>query len=60
VFLRDRSLFVLDSRTRAVEPLPPLPGYSEAFTISRDNRWIYYEQNHREGDIWTIDLEARK
>jgi Tol biopolymer transport system component len=60
VFYREGRLFILDSQTKAVEPLPPLPGYSEAFTISRDNRWLYYEQNHREGDIWTIDLEGRK
>ena len=60
VFFHDGRLFILDSQTRAVEPLPPLPGYAEAFTISRDNRWLYYEQNHREGDIWTIDLEGLK
>ena len=60
VFFRDGRLFILDSQTKAVEPLPPLPGYAEAFTISRDNRWLYYEQNHREGDIWTIDLEGLK
>jgi Tol biopolymer transport system component len=60
VFFRDGRLFLLDSQTKSVEPLPPLPGYSEGFTISRDNKWLYYEQNHREGDIWTIDLEGRK
>ena len=60
VFARDGRLFILDSQTRAIEPLPPLPGYAEAFTISRDNGWLYYEQNHREGDIWTIDLEGLK
>ena len=60
VFFRDGRLFVLDSQTRAVEPLPPLPGFGEGFTISRDDRWLYYEQNHREGDIWTIDLEGLK
>ena len=60
VFFRDGRLFILDSQTRAVEPLPSLSGYGEAFTISRDNKWIYYEQNHREGDIWTIDLEGSK
>jgi Tol biopolymer transport system component len=60
VFFRDGRLFVLDSQTNAAEPLPPLPGYAEGFTISRDNKWLYYEQNHREGDIWTIELEGRK
>jgi len=60
VFFRNGRLFILDTRTNAVDPLPALPGYSEGFTISRDNQWIYYEQNHREGDIWTIDLEGRK
>jgi serine/threonine protein kinase len=60
IFARNGRLFILDSQTRALEPLPPLPGYAEAFTISRDNRWLYYEQNHREGDIWAIDLEGLK
>ena len=60
VFFRDGRLFIVDSQTRAVEPLPALWGYGEAFTISRDNKWLYYEQNHREGDIWTIDLEGLK
>lgn len=60
VFVSNGRLFLLDTRTRAVEALPALPGYSEGFTLSPDNRWIYYEENHREGDIWIIDLEGRK
>jgi WD40 repeat protein len=60
LFARDGRLFILDSRTGALETLPRLPGYAEAFTLSRDNQWLYYEQNHREGDIWTIDLEGLK
>ncbi|MGE0460564.1 MAG: protein kinase [Vicinamibacterales bacterium] len=60
VFFSNGRLFLLDTQTGAVDALPSLPGYSEGFTISRDNRWIYYEQNHREGDIWIIDLEGRK
>ena len=60
VFFRDGRLFILDSQTKAVAPLPSPPGYGEAFAISRDNKWLYYEQNHREGDIWTIELEGLK
>jgi Tol biopolymer transport system component len=60
LFARSGRLYILDSATGAIEPLPPPPGFAEAFTISRDNQWLYYEQNHREGDIWTIDLEGLK
>jgi Tol biopolymer transport system component len=60
LFVRDNKLFVIDSQTKAIQPLPRLAGFAGGFTLSSDNRWLYFQQDHSEGDVWMMDLQGRK
>ena len=60
LFALDGKLFVIDSQTKAIQSQPRLAGFADGFALSVDNRWLYFQQDHREGDVWMIDLEGRK
>jgi hypothetical protein len=59
VFRVNEGLFVVDSVTRERRPLP-LPvgtGVRDTFSVSRDDRWIYFCRASEGSDVWIIKTE---
>jgi hypothetical protein len=54
------SLILADSRTRRTTKLIGGEGadevWTQGFSISRDERWIYFTLASRDGDLWLAEL----
>jgi Tol biopolymer transport system component len=54
-------IFVLDSESgRVGEVLSLSPDYVGGFSISHDNRWIYFSREKAEADIWMLTLNEEQ
>jgi eukaryotic-like serine/threonine-protein kinase len=58
LFRRNEKIFLVDSQTlKHYEVINPFPHRILQFTLSRDNRWLYYSLEQTEADVWTLSLK---
>jgi serine/threonine protein kinase len=59
VFRSNEGLFVVDSVTREQRPLqlPVGTGVRDTFSVSRDDRWVYFCRASEGSDVWIIKTE---
>jgi Tol biopolymer transport system component len=58
LFRQNEKIFLADTQTqKRQEVLNPYPHKISQFTLSRDNRWLYYSLEQTEADIWMLSLK---
>jgi hypothetical protein len=58
LFYRDDKIYLVDSKSKRVhEVFSIAPRHFRGFTVSRDNRLIYFSIETTEADIWMMTLE---
>ena len=61
LFLSQGKLYLLDSVSKAYEEVRDLGGWVGSFSLSRDNRTIYFERYlEEEADIWMLTLNEEQ
>jgi serine/threonine protein kinase/WD40 repeat protein len=58
LFRQNEKIFLVDSHTKKYyEAFNTFPHKLLQFTLSRDNRWLYYSLEQTEADIWLLSLK---
>ncbi|HXG64371.1 MAG TPA: hypothetical protein VNO70_04640, partial [Blastocatellia bacterium] len=61
LFRHEGKVFLVDSRTKKVhEVFSAAPHKIGRFTLSRDNRLLYFDLEETEADIWMLDLDEEQ
>jgi eukaryotic-like serine/threonine-protein kinase len=50
------ALYRVGVESRLVAKVTTLPRFFSTFSLAKDGRWLYYEEEQREGDVWLINL----
>lgn len=56
LFASGDRLYTLDLPTMAVTELPAPDEFATDYSLDRDERWLYYAVDQREGNVWLITL----
>ena len=54
LFASNEKLFSVDVESGKVSDVPTPRAFANDFSLSRDNQWLYYNEDQREGDVWLI------
>ncbi len=60
LFAANEQLHTVDLRSTEVSALPTPAGFALDFSLSRDERWVYYAEDQREGNVWLIGLPSAR
>jgi len=54
VFASNEKLFTVQIESGAIADVPTPRQFANDFSLSRDNLWLYFTEEQREGDVWLI------
>lgn len=58
LFAANEKLYSVDTVSGKILDRPTPPRFAFDFTLSKDERWLYYAEDQREGDVWVITLQT--
>ena len=58
LFARPDGLQVVDMRSAEIRDVMAPPDFAQDYVLSQDERWLYYAEDQREGNVWLITLST--